>query len=356
MRRAAIALLGIVVLLVVSLAVPVPGWRRGEPAPLPFPLAPAPPLGEFPLRVWLDTDAACGQSGRTDPDDCFAMLLLARAPRVRLAGISTVGGNAPLDVADSTARALATVLERDGVGMPPVHRGAAGLAAALAEGPLVIVALGPLTNVAEVLGARPGLRANVTAVVAVMGRRRGHLFHPVEGGSAGSFLGHGPVFTDFNFRKDPDAAAAVLASGVPLRLVPYEAAREVAIGAAVLDSMARRGGADRWVAERARGWLGYWKDDIGRDGFYPFDLVAARSVVEPGLLACVEVSAWVGRDAGIPGWLGRRGLFADEATEAAAAAARGRALYCPEVRGPPSSAAASASRSVRSSRSGVMET
>jgi hypothetical protein len=178
----------------------------------------------------------------------------------------------------------------------------------------------------------------------------------VEGGSAGSFLGHGPVFTDFNFRKDPDAAATVLASGVPLRLAPYEAAREMTVGAAVLDSMERRGGADAWVAERARGWLAYWKDAIGRDGFYPFDLVAARSVVEPALLACAEVAAWIGRDAGITGWFGRRGLFVGGAGEATGAGPRGRVLYCPDVRGSAASAAASASRSVRSSRKGVMET
>jgi hypothetical protein len=62
-----------------------------------------------------------------------------------------------------------------------------------------VVALGPLTNLAAVLDARPELRSRVARVVAVMGRRPGHVFHPAEGAGGGLLFGHGPVFRDFNF-------------------------------------------------------------------------------------------------------------------------------------------------------------
>lgn len=169
-------------------------------------------------------------------------------------------------------------------------------------------------------------------IVAVVGRRRGHLFHPVEGGTAPSLFGHGPVFRDFNFAKDPEAAIALLDMRLPLTLVPYEAAREVNLTGRDLDRMATAGGVAGWVAARALGWLNYWKREIGRDGFYPFDLVAAGYVVRPDLVGCAPVLAWVGKDAGLLGWFGRRGLFVRPREQRMSKAAPvTTAKYCPEL-------------------------
>lgn len=326
----------LLLLLGLTLALPVRLWRTGEPPAPALPTTPGRPIAPPPLRVWVDADAACGHGARTDPDDCLAILLLASSPTIRVVGISTVFGNAALTVTDSTTRALTAALASDGRSAPPVYRGAGeptgngetaastGLRQALDEAPLVIVALGPLSNIAQALAGRPELRARVQRLVAVMGRRRGHLFHPVEGGRAGSFLGHGPVFRDFNFAKDRAAAGRVLEMGLPITLVPYEAAREVVITPATLDTMVRRGGAGAWVAERSRGWLEYWREDIGTAGFYPFDLLAAAYTMEPGLFDCADTGARIGRDAGLLGWLGRTGLFAGEG--------EARVLYCDDLR------------------------
>jgi inosine-uridine nucleoside N-ribohydrolase len=212
---------------------------------------------------------------------------------------------------------------------PPAHE---RLRAALGQGPLTIVALGPLTNIALGLKDHPELHANVTRLVAVMGRRKGHVFHPIEGATARSFLGHGPVFRDFNVTEDPEAAAAVVAMALPMTLVPYEAARDVAVDPAILDRMADRGGTAAWVAQRARHWLTYWREDIGLEGFYPFDLVAAAYVIEPSLLHCADVPIAVTEDTWLFGWLGYRGLFvaADNQADSRPQAA-GSALYCPDV-------------------------
>lgn len=254
---------------------------------------------EFTGRLWIDTDAACGHSTRTDPDDCLAIALLARTVGDRIAGISTVAGNAPLEVVERTTRELAARLSAELGRTLPVHTGSQGLTAALEDGPLTVIALGPLTNLANALDARPDLRARVTRVVAVMGRRPGHLFHPAEGGGRGIFLGHGPIFRDFNFEMDAAAAMRTVALGVPLTLVPYDATRRIEISAADLDRLAAAGGAAAWVAKRSRGWLAYWQSDIGRQGFSPFDLIAAAYVVEPRRFGCAEVQAWVGKDSTI---------------------------------------------------------
>jgi purine nucleosidase len=275
---AALALLAIG--LAVTLALPLPKWRTGDQGLAPLAGAPAAPAPALPGRVWIDTDAACGYSARTDPDDCFAIALLLRSPRVEVVGISAVAGNAPREVVDATVRALAGTRASD-------------LRAALEQGPLTLLALGPLTHIAAVLSERPELRHNVARLVAVMGRRPGHLFHPAEGAGGGMLLGHGPVFRDFNFAMDPEAARQVVAMQLPTTLLPYDAARGVQLTAAELDRLGRT---VPWVVERSRGWLEYWREDIGRDGFYPFDLLAAAYVLEPSAFRCVSARMRVAED------------------------------------------------------------
>src|SRR5687767_1766905 len=178
MRKLTIALFILAVGLLVTLAVPVETWRTGDRGMTPLRFEPPAARRDFPHRIWIDTDAACGHSARTDPDDCLAIALLAGARDFEIAGISTVAGNAPLEAAERTTRELAARLSAD-LGRPlAVHTGHRGLEAALEGGPLTVVALGPLTNVAAVLDARPDLRPRVARIIAVMGRRPGHIFHP----------------------------------------------------------------------------------------------------------------------------------------------------------------------------------
>ena len=190
MRRAAKWLVGgtlcLVALVIATLFLPVALWRTGRQPVAPLDLV----RGEAPMpqRIWIDTDAACG-AGRADPDDCWAIALLAREREVEIVGISTVFGNAPRDVTDRITRQLIAAIAPT----IPVHTGAAeardtaasdavtALRGALAEGPLTILTLGPLTNVAASLAGQPDLARNVAGIVAVMGRRPGHIFHPTEG-------------------------------------------------------------------------------------------------------------------------------------------------------------------------------
>ena len=331
-------------LLLLSFALPVRVWRTGEPPSAPLPLVAGGPPVELPRRVWIDTDAACGRGRTTDPDDCLAILLLAHAPGLKLAGISTVHGNAPGPVTDSIARALVARLG-GGVSVyrgaaeplgddPPPTAAADRLRRALEAGPLTIVALGPLTNVAAALGAAGASRNNVARIVAVMGRRPGHLFHPAEGAGGGILFGHGPVFTDFNFAQDRAAAAWLVGSGLPVTLVPYEGARQVTLGEADLDALARASAAGAWVAARARGWLEYWREDVGREGFYPFDLVGAGYAVQPSLFDCADVVARVGKDRRLWGWLGAPPalLVGPETGPADTPGAKGTVRYCPRLR------------------------
>lgn len=345
-----VAAVGLLALLLVSFALPVRVWRTGElPAP-PLPTVPGGPEVALPGRIWIDTDAACGRSRTTDPDDCFALALLLESPELEVVGVSTVFGNAPLAVTDRTTRALVAAATDTTGGTVAVHRGASArlseegaevtpasqaLTSALEAGPLTIVALGPLTNVAAVLDHHPELEARVGRVVAVMGRRPGHLFHPAEGEGEGAILfGHGPVFRDLNYEADPEAAARVLARRLPVTLIPYEVARQVLVTEQSLAQLTASGGAFAWAAERAEGWLAFWREEIGVDGFYPFDLLAAIYVLDLAAFDCGEVWAWVAPDDVL--W---RLWFQDPLSllvggrEAVPAEARTRArvIYCPAI-------------------------
>lgn len=259
--------IGILVIgVTIALALPVKLWRTGElPQPELQHLPPAPDTVK-PRRVWVDTDVACGTGQRRDPDDCLALLSLAGAAHVDIAGISTVFGNAPVADADQVTRALVQTLG-GGAGRPgraasatvPVFKGCGaaaskcledggsfdaqdGLQQALQQGRLDVVALGPLSNLAAVLAREPALATRVSRVIAVMGRRPGHRFHPSENRATGAMLfGHGPIFRDLNAVLAPQAIAVVLASGVPLILVPYTAARLVLMTGSDLDRIARNG-------------------------------------------------------------------------------------------------------------------
>lgn len=281
------------------LSMPVESWRTGRNPVPPLDLVSGGPQVSMPSRVWIDTDAACGAAPTVDSDDCLAILYLAQHPGIEIIGISTVAGNAPLQQTDRTVRELVGQLAASGHEQIPVFRGgdhlgsdaARALHNALSE-PLTIAALGPLTNIATALSRDPSRARQVARLVAVMGRRKGHLFHPAEGSGRGMLLGHGPVFSDFNVAKDPEATTAVLKMSLPITLIPYDAARLLEIGASDLDRLAATGGAAAWVARRSRGWLGYWNDDIGRSGFYPFDLLAAAYVTEADRFDCARTHIW----------------------------------------------------------------
>ena len=334
-------------LLPLTCAAPVRNWRTGESEERALPLVRGGPHADRPSRVWIDTDAACN-GGTADPDDCFAMLVLMDSPDVEIVGISTVFGNAPLSVVDRTTRDLvgrvagnldilvhsgsSTALEAGRTtSIEPAH---AALERALERGPLTIVSLGPLTNVAATLRRRPDLADNIGLLVLVMGRRPGHVFHPAEGrNSSGILFGHGPIFRDFNFSKDRTSAAIVLGLAQRISLTPYAAAREVMVTRRDLARMRSGPRAAAWLAERAGPWLDYWEEDIGLPGFYPFDALAALYVLHPRQFNCAKAFAWIAEDDRLPMlWraaLGSTGLLVGlETDRPQISRASGSVTYC----------------------------
>src|SRR5881394_171450 len=118
--------------------------------------------------VWIDTDVSIGSPIR-EVDDAYALVLALHSPELRIAGVSTSYGNAPLGHTTLAAREL---VQRFGVAgnVRPAQvftgaRSAAdlgrrseaseGLAAALEKESVTYIALGPLTNLATFLQLHP---------------------------------------------------------------------------------------------------------------------------------------------------------------------------------------------------------
>jgi purine nucleosidase len=175
-------------------------------------------------RVVIDTDPGV--------DDAVAILLALASPEIDVVGLTTVNGNVSLESTTRNARRLlalagrtdvpvapgadkpltgaaahaSEVHGRDGLAdlswpdvvSPAIEQGAVSLLTELARaGPLTIVAIGPLTNIAYLVAERPDV---VTAVERLV----------VMGGA--SFHGNVTPAAEFNIWVDPEAARAVFAA------------------------------------------------------------------------------------------------------------------------------------------------
>ncbi len=197
------------------------------------------------VPVWVDTDAACGESFTHDVDDCLALLQAFNSPELEIVGIGTVSGNGDRDTASLIARNLvrksgcarfsrlcpsmvysgARSLDNGFVWTPAAE----ALHAILVRRRATILALGPLTNVATLLVHHPDLRQRIVAIVAVAGRRPGQRFQPT---SSRPF-----TLADRNFEADPVSFDVVLRSGVPLTLTSYEVASKIMLDERDLDRL-----------------------------------------------------------------------------------------------------------------------
>lgn len=84
---------------------------------------------------------------------------------------------------------------------------------------VTILALGPLTDIAEMLQAKPSLKENIEAVYIMGGAVE------VEGNVASSGIANRRA--EWNIYCDPDADRIVFESGVPITLIPLDATNHV---------------------------------------------------------------------------------------------------------------------------------
>lgn len=247
-----------------------------------------------PIDVWLDVDPAIGMIER-DVDDGLAMIQTFHSPELRIHGVSVNFGNSPLENGYPIAQ---DVVGRFGPAGLAVYSGAASaedfgkpteavaaMAAALAERPMTILALGPVTNVATLLERHPEAHDRIDAIVMVAARRPGQVFRPTPESER--------QFPDFNFESDPRAMAVLLESDVPLVFAPWEVSSHVWLTNADLEALRAGGPTGAYIADKSRSWINRWKRMSGTDGFNPFDTLAIGYLTHPETIQREEVSVWI---------------------------------------------------------------
>lgn len=246
--------------------------------------------GKSAHRIWLDVDPA---NGIGEIDDGLALIQAFQSPELEIAGVSSVFGNAPLERAHPIALNITRVFGPENAA---VYRGAGsaeergkpseavdGMAEALRRGPMSILALGPVTNVATLLQQHPDLTERIERVIVVAGRREGQRFI--------STPKQPRPFRDFNFELDPDAMGVLLKSDVPLVMAPWEVSSHIWLTREDLSLLERSGGSGLFIAATSQHWIDLWEHRLNAPGFNPFDTLAIGYLTHPELIEGMPVSA-----------------------------------------------------------------
>ncbi len=264
-------------------------------------------------KVIIDSDFAM-----PPVDDALALMLALNSPELEILGLTTVGGNESLDQATADLLRFLEVVGREdvpvfrGASKPLVHRpsefarrrwgrwwwdgpalqpaggfstrkarstGAAEFivdAARAHPGEVTLVALGPLTNVAQALRLDPSLGRTLRRIV-------------ITGGAIAALpdgAGNQTPNAEFNFWVDPDAARIVLRSGARVTLSPLNVSRKAAFTKGAFDRILA---ADTRFSRLLGKTMGprFLRDPTKR--WLMYDPVAVASLVDSSLVETTEL-------------------------------------------------------------------
>ena len=258
-----------------------------------------------PIRLIIDTDPGV--------DDAIAILMAMAASEIEILGLTTVGGNVPLARATRNALSLLQAASRSdipvakGASRPlrgkfayaPHFHGPGGLSQRLpdpANGPVedgavkflydqltgergeaVLVALGPLTNLAVLLRERPIALEQAKQIVVM--------------GGAVNTPGNVTPEAEFNFYCDPVAADIVLSSPLPITMVDLAACRQVKINREQALGLKSATPLGRLMLDMLQGWF---HREPSREEFEFCDPLAMAIALHPAIATATKVDLDVG--------------------------------------------------------------
>ena len=243
----------------------------------------------------------------TDPghDDAIALLLALASPELELLGVTTVAGNQTLEKTTANALKILEFVERTDV---PVHAGAprplvrdpwaaeyvhgeTGLdgpdlpeprtqpadghaidfiAGAVEEKEgVVLVPVGPLTNIGLLLARYPGIEDRIARIVLM-------------GGSAGA--GNVTPGAEFNVWADPEAAHRVFTSGIEVTMIGLDVTHKALLVPERVEGLRETGRVGRLVAELYDFYHGHHVRTYGWEGSPVHDALAVGHVIRDGLV------------------------------------------------------------------------
>ncbi len=262
----------------------------------------------------------------TGIDDAIAIALAAGSMEVELLAITSVAGNAPVELCTRNCLLLNELLGGDAVVAAGSDRplvktlltaqevhgadGLGGHAGSLPEpttsaidepafelltrlpaehpGEVTLVTTGPLTNIALALRTNPDAVASYARIIVM--------------GGAFDVPGNTGTVAEFNVYVDPEAAALVLGSGLDITLVPLDATTGAVLTRSALTAHERARGLP---AQRPRRdvaailhraldhYMDFQFDESGLDGGYMHDPLAVAAALVPDILETRDLSVGV---------------------------------------------------------------
>jgi pyrimidine-specific ribonucleoside hydrolase len=270
--------------------------------------------------VLIDTDAGS--------DDFMAVALLLAHPNIQIDAITVVNGLAHVDAGARNMGRLLDLAGRKrvrvfagrnnplqgraefpaewrkisddlpGVALPSASRRPESKRAAdylverlrNAQTPVRILALGPLTNIAEALERDRSVASHIREIVIMGGAVRvpgnlqdGGVFHTTN------------QTAEWNIFIDPVAARIVFRSGVPIRLIALDATNKVKIGPEFLREFKAK--ALSPLGRVVAGVLEADRESIDASIFYAWDPLAAAAMLRPGIVKTAALHIEVRQDA-----------------------------------------------------------
>ena len=249
----------------------------------------------------IDTDTAS--------DDAVALIMALRSPATEVLAITAVAGNVGVEQASRNALYVAELCEsrvpvyqgsaaplcrpavsadwfhgRDGLGdhaypaprrrVEPGDAVHAIIDTVEANPGLIVVTLGPLTNLALAIAERPAIVRNVARCVVMGG-------NPCCEGNV-------TPAAEYNIWCDPEAALMVLRSGLPVELVGWHLCRgDAALGAADIEHvLAIDTAAARFAVECNSRAMEAYRVQTGETGISLPDPVAMSIALDPSICTC----------------------------------------------------------------------
>lgn len=275
------------------------------------------------IPVIFDTDFAMPPS-----DDSMALMLALRSPELNVLGITTVAGNESVERATSDVLRILEIAEREdipvyvGADMPLVHEKSdfavqsfgnwysnepppeppGGFATKIAEegsavsfivetvmsrpGEVTLVAIGPMTNIAQAIRAEPEFASSVKQLV-------------IMGGAVAALpdgAGNITPNAEFNFWVDPEAAYVALRSGIPIELSPLNVSRKAALDISWYQKLVA---VDTPLTSLLKDTLGRRFEADPEQVSFMYDQIAVASIIDPTLVTRERLYVDVNIDHGI---------------------------------------------------------
>ena len=263
---------------------------------------------QTPIPVIFDTDFVMPPQ-----DDSMALMLALQSPELEILGITTVAGNDSLERATSDVLRMLEIAQQPdipvyvGSNMPLVHEASdfarenygnwysdemppmptggyptisarddsavSFMVKTVMEKPkqITILAIGPLTNIAQAIRAERDFAANVKQLI-IMG---GAIAALPDG--AGNITPN----AEYNFWVDPEAAYVTLRSGIPIELSPLNVSRKSALTKEWYEELVA---IDNPFTALLKEALGQRFERNPERSFFMYDQIAVASLIDPTLV------------------------------------------------------------------------